>query len=277
MVLTKPVLFLIVKKLLFFFFLLFLNVTVLRADEQIRAVQEQLKDQGFYYGEVDGNFGSETSAALSRYQIRNGLKVTGNISAETLASLKIGGKTPEPIQSAGTPQPPQHITPATPAPVDGNINQSDRDFLRKQANSTTPSPPAPPEMQQQSGQPETDVVSPPVEITSQPSQLSYQYAELFRRTPYENAPIQVQQNTLKSAQWRLLREQFYNGAIDGIPGPSTDRAIMFFQESTRLPRTGRLDADTLRALGLSPNVRPVVTGPFFYPGPQTVYRGIWVH
>jgi len=272
-----------VKKFLFFLFFLSLDVAVLRADEQVRAVQEQLKDQGFYYGEVDGDFGTETSAAISRYQIRNGLKVTGNISAETLASLKIGGKAPEAIHAVSSPQPVQHIQPAAPVPADRDINQSDRDFLRKQANSVTPatpSPSVPPPEVEQPRQPEPGIVSPPVEITSQPSQLSYQYAALFRRTPYENAPIEVQQNILKSAQWRLLREQFYNGAVDGIPGPSTDRAIVFFQESMRLPRTGRLDADTLRELRLSPNGRPVAAEPFFvpdYPGPQRVYRGIWVH
>jgi peptidoglycan hydrolase-like protein with peptidoglycan-binding domain len=275
-----------VKKFLLFLFLLSLDVAVLRADEQVRAVQEQLKNQGFYYGDVDGEFGTETGAAISRYQIRNGLKVTGNVSAETLASLKIGGKAPDAIHPAGSPQSTQHVQPAAPAPADRNINQSDRDFLRKQANSTTPatpSPSAPPDVEQpRQHEPEivSPTVAPPVEITSQPSQLSFQYAALFRRTPYENAPIEVQQNILKSAQWRLLREQFYNGAIDGIPGPSTDRAITFFQESARLPRTGRLDADTLRELHLSPNGRPVAAEPFFapdYPGPQRVYRGIWVH
>lgn len=249
---------------------------MLRADEQIRAVQEQLKDQGFYYGEVDGDFGTETSAAISRYQIRNGLKVTGNVSAETLASLKIGGKAPQTVNPITSPPP---IQPAA-SPVARDLSQSDRDFLRKQANPVAAlSPSAAPEREQPS-QPAPSTVSPPVEITSQPSQLSDQYAVIFRRTPYENAPLEVQQNTLKSAQWRLLREQFYNGAVDGIPGPSTERAILLFQESTSLSQTGRLDTETLRALRLSPGGRPVVTGPFFtpdYPGPQRVYRGVWVH
>lgn len=248
---------------------------MLRADDQIRAVQEQLKDQGFYYGEVDGDFGTETSAAISRYQIRNGLKVTGNVSAETLASLKIGGKAPQTVVS----QPPvQQVQPAA-SPAARDLNQSDRDFLHKQTNPVAPSPSVAPEREQPSP-PSPNVVSPPAEITSQPSQLSDQYAALFRRTPYENAPLEVQQNTLKSAQWRLLREQFYNGALDGVPGPSTERAILLFQESTRLSQTGRLDAETLRALRLAPGGRPVVTAPFFTPddpGPQRVYRGIWVH
>ncbi|MBV8533184.1 MAG: peptidoglycan-binding protein, partial [Verrucomicrobia bacterium] len=42
------------------------------ADDLTRAIQQRLKDQGFYYGEVDGQPGEETSAAIRRYQIRYG-------------------------------------------------------------------------------------------------------------------------------------------------------------------------------------------------------------
>ncbi len=57
------------------------------ADDLTRAVQQRLKDRGFYYGDVDGQSGSETSAAIRRYQIRYGLKVNGELNQETLNSL----------------------------------------------------------------------------------------------------------------------------------------------------------------------------------------------
>src|SRR5258708_36229396 len=57
------------------------------ADDLTRAVQQRLKDRGFYYGDVDGQSGSETSAAIRRYQIRYGLKVNGELNQETLSSL----------------------------------------------------------------------------------------------------------------------------------------------------------------------------------------------
>ena len=62
------------------------------ADDLTRAVQQRLKDQGFYYGEVDGQGGDETSAAIRRYQIRHGLKVTGQLNDETLHALEFRGK-----------------------------------------------------------------------------------------------------------------------------------------------------------------------------------------
>jgi peptidoglycan hydrolase-like protein with peptidoglycan-binding domain len=57
------------------------------ADDQIAAVQEKLKSRGFYYGEVDGENSNETAAAITRFQVRNGFKVTGELNEETLRSL----------------------------------------------------------------------------------------------------------------------------------------------------------------------------------------------
>src|SRR5580704_15498963 len=70
--------------------MLFLGVWManpLWADDLTRAVQQRLKGQGFYYGDVDGQGGDETSAAIRRFQIRYGLKVTGQLNDETLRSL----------------------------------------------------------------------------------------------------------------------------------------------------------------------------------------------
>jgi peptidoglycan hydrolase-like protein with peptidoglycan-binding domain len=53
------------------------------ADQTIQSVQQALKDQGYYYGNVTGDKSSETIAAVRRYQIRNGLQVTGEINPET--------------------------------------------------------------------------------------------------------------------------------------------------------------------------------------------------
>lgn len=64
-------------------------VTALSADDNIRAVQTKLKNDGFYFGEVDGAASSDLSAAITRYQIRNGLQITGNLNAETSKALGV--------------------------------------------------------------------------------------------------------------------------------------------------------------------------------------------
>jgi Putative peptidoglycan binding domain len=57
------------------------------ADDNVREVQEQLRDGGFYSGEIDGAYSSELSAALTRYQIRKGLAVTGQLDVDTSNAL----------------------------------------------------------------------------------------------------------------------------------------------------------------------------------------------
>ena len=59
------------------------------AEENVRAVQEKLRDGGFYSGEIDGTYGSELALALARYQIRNGLPITGQLDVDTSNALGV--------------------------------------------------------------------------------------------------------------------------------------------------------------------------------------------
>lgn len=57
--------------------------------DDVRAVQTKLKQGGFYFGQIDGALSSDLSAAITRYQIRNGLQITGNLNAETAKALGV--------------------------------------------------------------------------------------------------------------------------------------------------------------------------------------------
>jgi hypothetical protein len=57
------------------------------ADSTVKAVQEQLAQQGYYRGEIDGIFGAETRRAVVRYQSDQGLRATGNLNADLLRAL----------------------------------------------------------------------------------------------------------------------------------------------------------------------------------------------
>jgi peptidoglycan hydrolase-like protein with peptidoglycan-binding domain len=59
------------------------------ADDLILNVQYKLKRLGFYDGVVDGQMGSQTAAAIRRYQIAEKLKVTGELNPQTLRRLGI--------------------------------------------------------------------------------------------------------------------------------------------------------------------------------------------
>jgi peptidoglycan hydrolase-like protein with peptidoglycan-binding domain len=71
-----------------------------RADDNVREVQTKLSEEGFYFGQIDGAYSSDLSAALSRYQIRNGLPITGQLDVET--SKALGAKPAVGPGTAGT-------------------------------------------------------------------------------------------------------------------------------------------------------------------------------
>jgi hypothetical protein len=105
-------------------------------------------------------------------------------------------------------------------------------------------------------------------------------SSIFRGTPYETAPRELQRDTIASAQRILQRERVYSGTIDGIPGQMTSEAIFNYQEKFALNRTGRLDMDTIARMNLLPRVVPAPGArPFYNPNQRrdrTVLRGVWV-
>lgn len=262
---------LMMKRLPLFFLALIFAANV-QADEQLRAVQQALKDQGFYYGEVDGEEGIETSAAVRRFQIRNGLEVTGKLNPETLAAMKVGNATaPAPPPATAQDESRSEATPAPRTPP-ADVVESDRNFLHQPA-ARPPAAPAPDHGE--------DAGTPPARENP-----TADYASVFRKTPYETAPLEVQRSTLKRAQSLLATEGFYHGIVDGEPRLGTERALADFQREADLPPTGRLDMTTLAEMRLLPNRRIVVprpVSPFVERDepvsipPRRVYRGIWVH
>lgn len=59
--------------------------------------------------------------------------------------------------------------------------------------------------------------------------------------------------TVKLIQQKLKRWGYYNGAIDGIYGSATKKAVKYFQSKNGLPADGIVGNKTLAALGISLN------------------------
>lgn len=70
------------------------------AGSEVEHLQQLLKQAGYYYGRVDGQFGSLTYSAVRRFQKANGLRVDGIVAAQTWNALT-GGSVPSP-EPAGT-------------------------------------------------------------------------------------------------------------------------------------------------------------------------------
>ncbi|HYY28494.1 MAG TPA: peptidoglycan-binding domain-containing protein [Chthoniobacterales bacterium] len=227
------------RPLIFIFAVLF--ASSLWADDFTRELQQRLKDQGFYYGDVNGQPGDETSAAIRRYQIRYGLKVTGQVNDETLRSLGLSAN-----GAAASPAPQRPLPPPQeqqPAPY----REPDDEDYRQPPGRYDGQPFARPDDQE-----DYHEMRPP----SFPApRVAATFTQLFAGTIYEGAPDRVQQNVLYAVQGELLRRGFFRGEISGQPGPATTYAVAQMQEVEGLPVTGRLDNGTLDELQAFPGQR----------------------
>ena len=235
--------------------LIFLGSTVLmRADQLVQTVQQTLKEQGFYYGEVTGEMNATLTAAIRRYQIRNGLQVNGQLNSETLQSLG--------INSSGSGRPAtKPVSPGSGEPAKPSEPSS---------NDTANANPAPP-IQPFGNAPQDQQLYPSNPVTPGTSP-----GGILAGTPFEAAPAGVQRNVMLAAQIGLARRGLYHEQIDGVFGPAMEFSLRAYQARTRLPVTGRLDLETLAALQLLPGAR----GPLFHPPrhgrPPPPVRGEWV-
>ena len=74
-------------------------------------------------------------------------------------------------------------------------------------------------------------------------------ADYYSPGAYDSSD-QSTDSTVAAAQEQLARQGYYRGEINGIFGPDTRRAIVRHQSDHGLGVTGRLNTDTLHALGL---------------------------
>ena len=230
---------------------------LMRADQLVESVQQALKDQGFYYGEVSGEMNATLTAAIRRYQIRNGLQVNGELNSEMLQSLGINSSaSARPATKSASPSPGEPAKPSEPS-----------------SNETANANPAPP-IQPFGNAPQGRELYP-----SNPVSPGTSSGGVLAGTPFEAAPTGVQRNVILSAQIGLARRGLYHEQIDGLFGPAMEFSLRAYQARTRLPVTGRLDLETLAALQLLPGAR----GPVFHPPPKhgqpwpnEPIRGEWV-
>jgi peptidoglycan hydrolase-like protein with peptidoglycan-binding domain len=77
--------------------------TATPSSDEVRQVQQHLKDKGVDVGAVDGVMGPKTRAALKSFQQQQGLTASGDIDASTLTALGVqgGGSTMDSSPPAG--------------------------------------------------------------------------------------------------------------------------------------------------------------------------------
>lgn len=186
------------------------GITPASADENTRALQTKLKDGGFYFGEVNGTFGSDTSAALTRYQIRNGLPISGQLDAATAKSLGITASQP-----------------ATQPPATGNaetwrqLRKTDQRFLTRM-NERKPEPAA-----TRAATKAAPPAAPPAPVADAPAAGEAPYASTF---------------TLSRERLRDYIAAFVLAGLD----PEIGAELEFFGDQVRYYDSGMIGREKIR-------------------------------
>ncbi len=202
-------------------------VVSVQADQAIQSVQQALKDQGFYYGEITGEKDADTTAAIRRYQIRNGLQITGDLNDETVKSLGVDSSGARAVVKASP-----TAAPSAPTQPDTSDLRDDRPQGAAPTNPLTGQP-----FPDQSQDRQPPVAPDYGAVPAHP-------AENFAGTPFEGAAPQMQRDVIASAQNILARQGLYRGMVNGTAGPELEFSLRAYQ-----PHCSFCPARTRRSIG----------------------------
>jgi peptidoglycan hydrolase-like protein with peptidoglycan-binding domain len=200
----------------------------------VREVQKTLNNRGIRIA-ADGVMGPATEAAIKTFQRSQNLDPTGRLNRQTLAALGFEPHATEPVA-------PHVYGPSTIRQVQQTLNH--RGFRAGLVDG---------------------VMGPNVEAAIADFQRSENLEPTGQLNPRTLSALGIQAqpvfaapppvpfastNTVRQVQRALKSRGYMVGPVDGVMGPSTEHAIRQFQQSEDLEPTGRLNRQTLAALGV---------------------------
>ncbi|MBA3287596.1 MAG: peptidoglycan-binding protein [Acidimicrobiia bacterium] len=246
----------------------FIGIRIGMRGDLVRRVQQALLNAGITVpGGADGIFGPATQAAVKRFQAAKGLEQTGEIGPRTAAALRLTGPAPIPsptpankyiglrLGSRGDAvKDVQRAIMATgmylAGGADGIFGLATQNALMifQRTNGLIVTGMVNPATVKLMGL-EDSPSTPPT--TPTPGETPDGFPRFDERGP-----------RVVALQQALIRAGIpVPGGADGVFGSATAGAIMKFQQRKGLPVTGRVDAATARALGLTARPRPTTPTP----------------
>lgn len=217
-------------------------------NNQVQAVQRKLQEYGYFTGNPDGVFSNNTQQAVERFQMVNGLTVTGEADGMTLMRLLAD----VPITWQG------FLSEMSCTTGDGGLNVyvlqkklSDMGYFEGDCTASfgDVTQAAVTAFQSENGLETTGVADASV------WELIYSGTAVARRRPDMVQRGDTGDN-VKRIQSRLNALGYYAPEADGVFDFSTETAIYLFQMGNDISATGRVGGDTLSAL-FSDTARPL--------------------
>jgi hypothetical protein len=196
------------------------------------AIQESLRRQQYYSGEITGKYDQSTRDAVRRFQIRNALKVTGELDAPTLEAIAAAER-----QSADGPA---RVASTESEEVPARertreLVQDDREFLENLEDepaggpprdaASTPPPPAPIAEAPRREQVEIVEERPPSPRPAAPEPRREVTQAVEERPPTQEPPRTEPRGTaISEAEARKFVERY----LDAAEGETPEREIAFY-------------------------------------------------
>lgn len=202
----------------------------------IVAVQTRLNDLGYNAGPEDGVFGPTTRSAVRTFQNDNKLPVTGEISQNLLDKIQIAsgednGDTDREVALAMSVEKALDARGYQVGTVDGKVTSQTTTAVRT--------------YQSDAG----------IAVDGRIDGKLLQYLERGQSADADMTRTEL----VQSIQASLNDRGYKAGPADGVFGPSTRRAILFYQTDAELPLTGEASRQLLQHIASS-NVKPGTLG-----------------
>ena len=220
----------------------------------VKAVQQRLKELGYYSASCDGNYGSQTVDAVKAFQKKNGLSQTGIADAAT--QKKLNADTAVKANSETT-------------EVSGTLQKGHKGELVKQLQQRlkelgyytsaidssygTQTVNAVKAFQKKNGLSQTGVA----DTATQKKLYSSSAVKANAAAAKDDDTLQKgdKGTAVKQLQQRLKELGYYTNAIDSDYGTQTVNAVKAFQKKNGLSQTGKADATTLAKLNSTSAVK----------------------
>ena len=226
--------------------------------QEVRTLQQKLKELGFYKGSVDGDFGEGTESAVKAFQRQYGLTVDGKVGNNTMAKLASARQTAKPAVTA-TPKP--TATPSYSANTYLRNGSSGKQVKQMQERLISLGYLTGKSTSSFDNATEAGVIAFQRRAVSYadgvagPETLKALYSSSASKTssPSGIIGISLREGSSEKAAVRLLQQKlkslgYYTGSVDGAFGSGTTEAVKAFQRANKITADGVAGGGTLNRL-----------------------------
>jgi len=200
-----------------------LSLPAAAADPTVTAGQRSLKERGFYTGDATGVNDEATRSAVRRFQIREGLQVTGNLDAATSQALQSNGPARPTTSAQGG------YTPSVRERAH-SVVQSDREFLERVESvdlEEIAPPPPPPAAPARKGAKTAQVAPPPPEPPTKSRPVQRERAPAFAP---ERAPAPVASAPAPAGMSAKEAQRFVSSYLAAAERPSPEAEVAYYAD-----------------------------------------------